>query len=656
MRISFGLFVAMLAAVPAGAADLPVDAGALMGGRKVTGYRVRNALSLEQVFSAVKGGEKGLEVDLSGVTRLLDGTEIDPAKIHGTVHYGPYPFSSSESLFHYKLFRRKRRIEGGRARIKAKKFLKKPYNSEGWKDSGTLAVRLELFLASPGKDRALGVYDTRVAFRRTDAGFERLPWIVEGPTVNRIDSRTPGEAVIAYRTDRPVEGRVLLGDGRKFSGPRGLRHEIRLTGLRPGDYGYRVRVGSLTSVERRFRSAPPPDTEVVRFAYAADSREGEGGGMRNYMGVNHAVMQSLSSLAFREGADFMLFGGDLIDGHTTSEGDFVAQIHAWKQAVQGFAGARPVYAGIGNHESLLARFDLGKREPVSIDRWPYASKSAEAVFARELTLPVDSPKPSDPRRPSYRETVYTVQYGPVRVIVLNNSYWLGWEPEKYGGSPEGYFMEDQLRWLETRLVEADTDPSVRHVLVMAHEPPFPSSVHVKDAMWYNGDNATRAHTFREGKLRPAALGILEVRDRLVRAAASSRKVAAVLGSDEHCYHRVLIDGKVPVGDLSRDDKNGDGKIDWNGAEPASPLKELEHPVWYLTSGGAGAPYYTVYPAPWVDHWKSGKDGRDGFRFSPQENILLFEVRGETLSMRALNREGELIDEIRDLTAVKRKGR
>lgn len=123
-------------------------------------------------------------------------------------------------------------------------------------------------------------------------------------------------------------------------------------------------------------------------------------------------------------------------------------------------------------------------------------------------------------------------------------------------------------------------------------------------MWYNGDNSVRAYTYTNGTLAPEPHGILEVRNRLVRAVAASSKVAAILGGDEHAYYRIRIDNQTPVGNPDKDDKDGNKVIDWKHKEPVSALSDLKHPTWYITNGGGGAPYYAEEAMPWNLHWKS----------------------------------------------------
>jgi hypothetical protein len=115
---------------------------------------------------------------------------------------------------------------------------------------------------------------------------------------------------------------------------------------------------------------------------------------------------------------------------------------------------------------------------------------------------------------------------------------------------------------------------------------------------------------------------------------------------------VLIDKTVPIGDPSKDDKNADGRISWTNGETASPLPDLKHGVWYITCGGGGAPYYSEERTPWTVHWQQQSDPETGFRYSSQENLLLFSANDQGVSLTVLNPYGEIIDELKDLMAPK----
>jgi len=513
-------------------------------------------------------------------------------------------------------------------------------------------VRLKLFLAQPGPDRALGIFDVFVAFRKSSTGFLRCPWISEGPFVSLVTSDMPGRATIHFLTDRPVAADVIVEGRQPLSSGEGREHEVVLEGLAPGtEYRYRVRIGEIDSSWYRLRSAPSRGSGPVRLAFCGDSREGSAGGMTQFMGVNHDVFQRIAGIAHTKGAHALLMGGDLVNGYTTNVTDFETQLHAWKQAVSGFWHERPVFIGMGNHETLFHTFKLSRTRKVQIDRWPYDTESAEAVVGRAVHNPSNGPKPSDPRRPTYKENVFSFQYGLVRVIAFNNNYWYSDRPQTFGGAPEGYILDDQMDWIEQELRAADQDSTVKYILLFAQEPVFPCGGHSQDSMWYRGDNNVRAYTYRGGKLHPESDGILDVRNRFVRAVAGSPKVAAVLCGDEHAYYRVRIDGRVPVGDPQRDDKNGNGKIEWQASEPASALPELKRPIWFVTCGGGGAPYYSEGRTPWTDYWQQQADPKAGFFYTSQHNVLIINADERQIGMSCYNAFGELVDRIPNLRAA-----
>jgi hypothetical protein len=642
----------------AGAQELPIDQETLEKRyTEVPVYRVRNLLSLEQVWEAVQSGKDGLVLDFSHVTRLLDGTEVRPDTIYGRAAAGPYPFEAEETAYAYKRFRKDSDIENGRGVLYVGDFFRDKYNSEGWTDSGQVAIRMTLYAEQAGRDLHLGTYDTRAFFRKRGGAIEKLPSIVEGPLVNLVHSANPSQLVISFVTDEPTPATVVLSSGAEFIVPApATQHNVTVNGLQAGTrYTYRVRVGDMQTGEIPFDTAPEPGAGGITIAYTGDSREGAGGGIEAYMGVNLADFENIVSIAYAHDADLFLMGGDLVNGYTSSPDDFRAQLHAWKQAAGGFWRERPVYPAIGNHEALLRAFTSDDGARLGLDRWPYDEVSAEAIFAEAFVNPANGPEPSDPRRPPYKESVYAVQYGNVYCITFNNNYWFGDPETAVGGSPEGYIFQDQLDWIEGHIQRADEDPTVDYVLLFAQEPVFPNGGHVHDAMWYEGDNNVRAHVFRDGKLRPEEKGVIEVRNALVRMSAASPKVAAVLGSDEHSYHRTLIGPKVPVGDPARDDLDGDGLLG-EGDEPLSPLADLKHNVWYLVSGGGGAPFYAEEPSPWNEYWKSRTGNasqlKEYYFYSSQQNIMIFHTTDAGISLRVYNPKGELLDSIDNLMKAK----
>jgi hypothetical protein len=364
------------------------------------------------------------------------------------------------------------------------------------------------------------------------------------------------------------------------------------------------------------------------------------------------------------GTQFFLFGGDLVNGYTSSPDDFRTQLQGWKQAMAGFMHHRPAYSCIGNHEAILKAYTKGDNLMQVLDRWPYETESTEAIFAEQFIQPVNGPEPSDPRRPTYKENVYSFQYGPVRFIAFNNNYWVSRNLFRReatfltGGSPEGYMLDDQMNWIQKELDKAEKDETVRFIILFAQEPVFPNGGHIQDSMWYLGDNTIRAYTYdeKEDKLKPENDGIIDVRNKLAAMIGANKKVAAVLGSDEHAYHKTLIDKTVPIG---VPEKDGMEKVcAENGA--CSPLSGLKYPTWYIVSGGGGAPYYAMEKTPWNDYWQNFKgempdhtSKRGCFYYSSQENFFIIKTDNSKISLTVYNPYGEILDAIDDLMQVKK---
>jgi hypothetical protein len=636
-----------------------------------TGGGVTNLYSQEMLLRCVgDSGSDGLAFDIAREAKLLDGGTIDPRQVVGRAWIAPYPLAGSETRWDVYQFLASSTIREGRATLPIARL--KNESDKDWSRRGQIVVRLELGLAQDGPDRPLGTYEFLAGFSKEGEIYRRAVTVTEGPSVGLIRSDSPDRIVISLRTepDAPafVEvweaggGSGAVGSVRRFDSPVSRKHEIQVVDLHPGtDYLYRIGTAGWTSAPYAFRTAPPKGKGRVRFAFGGDSRQGVGGGAKAFMGVDAQIVERELQEAWRRDAAFWIQGGDLVNGYTTEIEDFRSQFRAFKWAASSFLHERPIYAGVGNHDAAIRIFEKGasgseSHQDVVLDRWPYETESSESIFADEFVNPENGPAPADSRRPSYGETVYSFQYGPVLVIVLNNNYWVSTDPERFGGAPEGWFFPDQMAWLQRELERAEGDPTVHHVLLCMHEPVFPNGAHLDDAMWYLGDNRVRGFSVdsASGELRPAGPGLIEVRNDLVRMAARMGKVAAILTSDEHSYSRILITPETPAGDPARDDRDGDGKLDAGGY---SVIPGLSRPVWCVISGGGGAPNYAEEESPWNSWWKAHPEScaaREGcYRFSMLYHWLLFDADEESIALEVYSDRGELIDRVADLTAAAR---
>ncbi len=295
-------------------------------------------------------------------------------------------------------------------------------------------------------------------------------------------------------------------------------------------------------------------------------------------------------------AAFLIFTGDLISGYTTSEDDFRAQMRSWKRAYGPLWHHIPVYTGMGNHESLFDEYSNGDEE-IQIDR--SGNKAVEAVFASEVVNPENGPKPEAPGLPTYKENVYSFDYGNSHFCQLNSDYWYSSDPNQVGGNRSGRIMDGQLRWLEADL-NAARKRGINHLFVFIHQPAFPNGGHVQDSLWGGAD--------------PLDTGI---RDRFWQI-VSDAKVVAVFSGHEHNYSRVIINAQTPV--------HKDGT-----SNPS-----FKNPVWQVLQGAAGAPFYMQdKTVPWIKNVKKF--------VSPTWAYSMIMVQGNRVMLKTYSYTGELID-------------
>jgi 3',5'-cyclic AMP phosphodiesterase CpdA len=521
---------------------------------------------------------------------------------------------------------------------------------------GHIEYRLEVF---DPRESTVRFYESRFRYTRTgdpETGtYKRGLAVVLGPFV---DMATHDSAVISWETDRPARGAVLVGGKEHIAEGESTHHEVPVLGLSPDtEYAYRVKFSPQGDVGREyvFRTAPEPGSRApFTFGFIADSREGVGGGEESINALNAKDLTGFLTALYRHGADFVCFGGDLVNGYTSSQQDFDLQLRSWKRASQPVAALIPVYEAMGNHEQLGDYFSIpgpeaeGGRLLVFTDR--SGDRSAEACFARAFTNPLGSvydftvPAPesrapglSGPDSgPTYEENVYSFNYGNVHIVALNTNYWYtgymsssGYvrKPsdregtdlalELLGGNREGYVRENQLDWLERDLTEADEDPDIDWVFVFLHEPAFPNGGHVEDAMYWG--------TVVDGEMRgynnhDAPLGdVVDMRNRFWKILDSHEKVLALLAGDEHNYSRMLVDADVNPEYRSR--------------------------IWQITSGGCGAPYYARDESvPWSGNVRS---------FARSKHCCLFDVSGLKVGYAVYGDRGQILDRVEDLAVIGR---
>jgi len=566
--------------------------------------------TVEQMTGNPVGTETGIQFD------------FQDSLLYGTMYYGFIHYNDSKHPLPV-YFRATSPIFKGRAFIDILNNLSGRYDMIGWQKTGqgNLGYRV-------AREDGRMIYDGKVGFKGTGP-FEIAPTIIEGPFVNILN---PEGATITFQTNQEVTAAISV-DGKDFSEDApGSRHQIHISGLQPDQlYDYTVSYGGIDQ-NYQFRTAPEPGTrKPFTFAYASDSRSGQGGGERNIYGANAYIMKKIMAASLMKEARFFQFTGDLINGYLTTPEEMHLQYANWKRSVEAYGHYIPIYVGMGNHESLSREFfDTVYNFGFSVDRFPFETESSEAIFMQNFHMPTNGPESEDGAYydpnpdtqdfPSYKESVYYYTYDNVAMVVLNADYWYAPSLRGYSGTSgnlHGYIMDQQLEWLKETLMKLEKDNTIDHVFVTLHTPMFPNGGHVADDMWYNGKNDFRP--FVSG--RPVRYGIIERRDHLLDLMINkNNKVVAVFTGDEHNYNRIKLNNQVNM------------YPEMYFMEKVVPSRSL----WQINNGAAGAPYYAQEETPWSEHVQG---------FTTQNALVLIHVDGKKVLLEVINPDTlETIDE------------
>ena len=468
------------------------------------------------------------------------------------------------------------------------------------------------------------IYDGKINIEGTGPFTPGLS-IVEGPFVNRV---TDTEVTVSFTTNKPCSPYVEVNNN-EYRAPNKMmnmmgdvEHEIRIHHLSPDtEYEYTVHYGEYSEFHS-FQTAPSPGSrQNFVFAYTSDSRAGSGGGERDIYGSNVYVMKKMAALALDKKAVFFQFTGDMVNGYSSSIGETNLEYANWKRGIESFWHYIPFYIGMGNHEAVVNIFDDGSTYGIQVDKWPFENQSAEALFAQNFVNPINGPESEDgsvydPKSnqtdfPPYSENVYNYTYDNVAMIVLNSNYWYSPStssiPET-GGNPHGYVMDNQLKWLDETIAQFNSDSSIDHIFVTIHTPAFPNGGHSSNDMWYSGNNSIRPTIAGE----PVKKGIIQRRDEFLNILINkSEKVVALLCGDEHNYSRMKLTSKTPI---------------YPDHYSGKKLK-VSRPLWQITNGSAGAPYYGQEQLPWSESVE---------KFSTQYALMLFHIDGKKVTLKVIN--------------------
>ena len=577
--------------------------------RRIYAVKAADKFKFEDLYSAAIGTKEGLSFNFKF------------PELNGTLYYGFINYNDGKHPQPV-YFKESSPINVGMCNIPIKRYLSGKYDMINWEKTGKGILGYRIV-----NDKGHILYDGKVAFTYKDGLFKAEPTIVEGPFINQL---TEKGAIISFTTSQEVDAKITIDNNIYRNNKPAKIHEIKIDDLKPDKkYNYTVSVADF-EFDFSFETAPSPgNRKAFTFAYCSDSRAGQGGGERDIYGANVYIMKKIAALAYAEGIKFMQFTGDLINGYDTSRERMNLQYANWKRAVEAWWHYVPIVPGFGNHESYnYVFYEPSSGTYQAIDHFPFKDDSSESLFQDNFVLPENGPLSEDNTKydpnpdkidfPSYKENVYWYSYDNVAIVALNSDYFYAPKGSSItSGNIHAFIMDAQMKWLQKTLKRLEKNDDIDHVFITIHTPFFPNGGHVKDDMWYSGNNKYRATVNGQ----PYEKGIIERRDELLNLIVNkSKKTVAILSGDEHNYNLLTITNEMeryPTGYQFE-------KL------------ELSRKFYQINNGAAGAPYYAQEETPWSENVRN---------FSTQNALVLIDVDGKRIHVRVKNPDTlELIDE------------
>lgn len=253
------------------------------------------------------------------------------------------------------------------------------------------------------------------------------------------------------------------------------------------------------------------NAQSFSFAAMCDARG-------SYGGVNEPVLSALVNHLVTNNKDvkFLLFPGDMINGHKTDTNNTIKQYKKWKEVMS------PVY----NNPNMVWPYI-----------WPMAgnhelqNRADERIFRREFP-DVFNNGPDDEKG-----LTYSFDYNSVHFVAINTNRWDFGNPNDTSDDKRDNHYVKNLNWLE-KDIKAALAKGAKYIFVMGHEQPFPIGGHLRDGLPNLGPNLKMP-------LDSVRKQFLAKRERFWKI-LSENKVSAYICGHEHLYGRQSINGVYQI--------------------------------------------------------------------------------------------------------------
>lgn len=197
----------------------------------------------------------------------------------------------------------------------------------------------------------------------------------------RAEARTDGRRFAAVSSRVPASTTGFTYDY--------YQHEAKITGLDAAtSYPYELWLGSeRVASGASFRTAPSVGTGPIRFIAFADS------------GIGSSAQKSLAAQMAADRSDFILHGGDIVYGSTSTSGDASYKTYqSWFFDIyRDWLKTTPFFPAMGNHDA----------------------RSTNKYGAAYLDLFVLPEEAGASAYPDHAERYYSFDYGPAHVVMLD---------------------------------------------------------------------------------------------------------------------------------------------------------------------------------------------------------------------------------------------
>jgi len=246
------------------------------------------------------------------------------------------------------------------------------------------------------------------------------PRMVKGPYLQDL---APTSITVMWQMEPQVAARLIVDGpgGQRVQDIKGDRiTEAQIDGLEPSSrYRYRVEAGGQTW-QGEFATAPPVGKDIpFSFIVVGDSRDG----VEQHRRVVNRMAQEVP--------DFVLGTGDMVD-----EGYRQEQWQSFFDVENNMLRDNVYFPALGNHD----RQGRGR-----------TADSYRAFF-------------SVPENGGDSERYYAFTYASARFLILDSNAY-------------SFALTDQTAWIERELIAARQDPTIHHIFVVMHHPPFSISLH-----------------------------------------------------------------------------------------------------------------------------------------------------------------------------------